>query len=139
MAHRFEIDSVNGILRIPIEGVIGDEEVTRFRAETARWITDLQPKACVVDFTETTQYEISSAMIHSIGRAAPVLPDVSLAVIVIAPAPHIFGASRMFQIISEEKRPWVRIVKSTQEAYKLLNVDSPSFEALPSEFEKHTD
>ena len=134
MPYRFEFDKVHRILRACIQGIIGDEEVTKFRADIAKLISDIQPTACVVDLSDTKQYDISSEMIRSMAKAAPALPNVSIAVILVAPAPHIFGASRMFQIISEEKRPWVRVVKSSLEAYKLLDVDLPSFEPLPSDF-----
>jgi hypothetical protein len=136
MSYQFEFDRMRRILRASIHGVLGDDETTRFRAETASLLNDIRPNACIVDLSNTKQYEISSAKIGTIAKSAPALPGLSIPVIVVAPAVHMFGASRMFQILSDEKRPWLRVVRSCDEAYKLLCLDSPSFEPLPANLEE---
>lgn len=136
MPYHFELDRKHQILRACIEGSIGDDEASRFRAETAKLLNDLRPKACIVDLSATKQYDISSATVGSIARSAPALSSISISVIVVAPALHMFGATRMFQIISDEKRPWFHVVKSSDEAYKLLGLDSPRFEPLPADSEE---
>lgn len=133
MPNRFEFDRVNRILRASIEGAIGDEEIGKFRADTATLVGEAQPSGVIVDLSETKRYDISSATIRVIGKSAPAVPGISLLVIVIAPATHMFGLTRMFQITSEETRPWLRVVKSSTEAYKLLRVDSPHFEPVPED------
>jgi len=132
MSYRFEYDKTHGILRTCMEGVIGDDEIARFRVEIAKIVSDLHPRACIVDLSDTKQYDISSENIRMIGRAAPALPGMSIPVILVAPAIHIFGSSRMFQIVSEEKRPWIRVVRSCDEAYQSLEVEPPNFGPLPS-------
>jgi hypothetical protein len=124
------------ILRACIEDTIGDDETTKFRTETANLLSDIRPNACIVELSDTKQYDISSAKIGSIAKSAPALPSFSIPVIVVAPALHMFGASRMFQIISEKNRPWFQVVRSPDEAYKLLGLDSPSFEPLPADSEE---
>lgn len=136
MPYYFELDRTHQILRARIEGAIGDDETNQFRAQTAKLLHDIRPKACIVDLSATRQYDISSATIGSIARSAPALASISISVIVVAPALHMFGATRMFQIISDEKRPWFRVVKSSDEAYKLLGLDSPRFEPLPPNVEE---
>ena len=135
MPHYFEFDRVHQILRARIEGVIGDEEVIGFKKDMTNLFSELNPKACIVDFSETTKYQISSEQIRAIGRTSPALPNVSVPVVVVAPAPHIFGATRMFQMTAEEKRPWIHVVRSVDEAYRMLKVDSLNFEPLPEDAE----
>ncbi len=130
MPYRFEFDKEHRILRACIESITEDAEITRFRMESAKLISDLEPAAFLMDLTETKQYDVSTEIIRTIGRTPPALPHVSIPVILVAPAPHIFGMSRMFQITSEEKRPWVRVVKSSEEAIKLLQIETASFEPL---------
>lgn len=86
MPYHFELDRKHQILRACIEGSIGDDEATRFRAETAKLLGDLRPKACIVDLSATKQYDISSATVGSIARSAPALSSISISVIVVAPA-----------------------------------------------------
>ena len=131
MPYRFEFNKTHRILRASVDSINGDAEVTNFRTETTKLISDIQPTAFVMDLSDTKQYEISSEIVRAIGRTAPALPDLSIPVILVAPAPHIFGMSRMFQITSEEKRPWIRVVKSSEEAFKLLQVEKANFEPLP--------
>ena len=130
MPYRFEFDKEHRILRACIEGITEDAEITRFRAETTKLISDLQPAAFLMDFSDTKKYEVSSEIVRTIGRTPPALPHVQIPVILVAPAAHIFGMSRMFQITSEEKRPWVRVVKSSEEAFKLLQLETASFDPL---------
>jgi hypothetical protein len=135
MPYRFEFDRVHRILRASVEGALGDEEIGQFRADTAKLVGEAQPSGCIIDLSQTGPYDISSANIRLIGKSAPAVPGISILVIVVAPATHMFGLTRMFQITSEETRPWLRVVKSPQEAYELLRVRSPSFEPVPEDAE----
>lgn len=119
MSYYFEFDRAHRILRARIENTIGDDETIKFRTETTNLLSRIGPTACIVDLSDAEQYDISSARIGSLARSAPT-ESVSIPVIIVAPALHMFGASRMFQIISDEKRPWFRVVRSSDEAYKLL-------------------
>ncbi len=136
MPYRFEFDRVNRILRASIEGAIADEEISIFRTDTAKLVGEAKPSSCIVDLSQTKQYDISSANIRVLGKSAPAVPGISILVVVVAPSTHMFGLTRMFQITSEETRPWLRVVKSSKEAYQLLRVESPSFEPVPEDAEE---
>lgn len=135
MPFRFEFDRNNRILRAFLEGRIGDAEIAKFRTEAASMIVEGRPNACMVDLSSTTQYDISNASVFAIAKSGPAVAGISIPIIIVAPAPHIFGASRVFQITSEENRPWLHVVKSSEEAYEILQVKSPGFEAVPSDAE----
>ena len=45
MPYRFEFHRVNRILRAPVEGVIGDEEISEFRAKLAQAESLLLPSS----------------------------------------------------------------------------------------------
>jgi len=136
MSFRFEFDTTNRILRASLEGSIGDAEIADFRTAVTGMIAEGRPKASIVDLSDTTRYDISNASILAMAKSEPALPGVSIPIIIVAPAPHMFGASRVFQITSEENRPWLHVVKSLDEACELLQVKSPAFKPLPTDFEE---
>jgi hypothetical protein len=39
----------------------------------------------------------------------------------------VYGATRMFQVLSENTRKNVHVVRTLDEAYKLLGIESPRF------------
>ena len=136
MPFRFEFDSTHRLLRISLEGRIGDHEIASLRDEASSMVAEGRPNALIVDLSHTERYEISNASILAMAQSAPALPGISIPVIIVAPAPHMFGASRVFQITSDERRPWLHVVKSEEEAYEMLKVKSPAFEQVPTEAEK---
>ena len=50
--------------------------------------------------------------------------------IVIAPTTVGFGLARMFQIVGERKRPLLKVVRTLDEAFAELGIQSPHFEPL---------
>lgn len=46
------------------------------------------------------------------------------------PRDFIYGLARMFQILTEETQPELRVVRTMEEAYRLLEVSSPEFEPV---------
>lgn len=136
MPFRFEFDRNNRILRGLLEGRIGDVEIANFREEAAAMVRASHPNAVVVDLSRTEKYDISNAGVLGMAKSDPALPGLSIPVIIVAPAPHMFGASRVFQITSDEKRPWLHVVKSSEEAYEIIQVKSPVFEAVPADAEQ---
>jgi len=132
MPFHFEFDRKHRILRVSMAGTLDDAGIDEFRAEIAKLLREVQPKACIVDLSAVQKYHASPEHVRAIGRAAPGVPNVFIPVIAIAPSPHLFGMSRMFQLTSDETRPWFRVVKSADEACKILEVVSLSFDPLPS-------
>jgi hypothetical protein len=54
-----------------------------------------------------------------------------VAQVIFAPQDHVFGMARMFQALSAEQRPTMRVVRNLAEAYRILGVaEDPQFEAL---------
>ena len=45
----------------------------------------------------------------------------------VAPKDLIYGMARMFQILGEATRPDLPVVRTMDEAYSLLQVESPEF------------
>lgn len=47
--------------------------------------------------------------------------------VLVVPKAIIYGMARMFQILGEKTRPDLHVVRTMDEAYRLLRVESPEF------------
>ena len=64
---------------------------------------------------------------RDLARIKPIMPDPSRPVILIAPTPDLFGMGRMFELQGADTRPNLRVVRTGDEAYAILNVRDPQF------------
>jgi hypothetical protein len=132
MPYRFDFDPVNKILRAYFEGQVGDEEMRRYYFQDARKIVaKLHFDAAIVDFSAVTKFDLSSSLVNEMAAYKPVVATVPI--FIVAPATHIFGTSRMFQILGGRTRPMLHVVQLVEEAYARLNVVKPKFEPIPED------
>ena len=47
--------------------------------------------------------------------------------VIVVPIDFIFGLARMFQMLGEKTRPDLHVVRTLDEAYRLLQIESPEF------------
>ena len=75
----------------------------------------------IVDFTEVTGGSISAAAVQTLARRTSIYNRASKHVVV-APQPHVFGLTRMYQVYAEETRPNMVVVHSFDEARECLGL-----------------
>ena len=127
MPYQIDYDPTNRILRARFKGRVTDEdlrEVYRFGQEN---ITRFDPLSGITDFSEATEVAFSPQTMRDLARIKPIMPDPSRPVIFVAPTPDLFGMARMFELQGAEARPNLRVVHTAEEAYRILNVQSPQF------------
>jgi hypothetical protein len=80
----------------------------------------------ILDFSNVTDFEVSSEAIRRVAASPPAFPAGYMRVLVI---PHdlIYGMARMFQILGEKTRPDLQVVRTMDEAFRLLQVKTPEF------------
>jgi len=129
MALRFEFDQANKILLLHLEGQLHDESVAEsYRSIRKYWTTT---GACmgIVDFSPVTEFGLSGDLLIQLARQEPCMPDgTSCPRVIVAPETHVYGLARMFQILAENTRPALSIVRTLGEAFEALGVQSPHFE-----------
>lgn len=130
MAHTFDFDLTNDILRCRLIGPVDDEALHDFFRAGAEHAVRIRPGAGVVDLSEVTSFEASAGALMQVAESKPVLPDANLRRIVIAPAPETYGMMRMFEIHGEDKRPNLHVVHTEGEAWAILGVVNPNFEPI---------
>lgn len=123
---RVEFDAKNNILRGTLEGSMTGALLLDFYAKATAYMTSHPPCRGILDFSGVTDFEVSSEAIRQVAAAPPALPAGYMRVLVI-PQIFIYGLARMFQILGESTRPELQVVRSMDEAYRLLGVESPDF------------
>ena len=131
MGHRFEFDAENKILLVRPEGRLTDEALLEVYAWIAKYSAATDARAGIFDFSLVTEFAASSDAIRNLARQEPAMPDaVHRPRVLVAPSTHVFGIARMFQIVGEHKRPSLTVVRTLDEAFAALGVQSPHFEPL---------
>ena len=74
---------------------------------------------------------MSSHLVRKLAKLEPAMPDANnrIRIIVVENATG-FGLARMFQIVGEETRPKLRVVRTLNDALAALGAQSPHFQPL---------
>jgi hypothetical protein len=126
MGSVLEFDATNKILRVTVTGQVTDEILLDTYAAVASYVEAHGPCRAITDVSGVTKSKVSSNAIQSLARSAPAIPKGYIRVMVV-PQDYIYGMMRMFQILSEITRPDFHVVRTLDEAYNLLEVESPEF------------
>jgi hypothetical protein len=71
-------------------------------------------------------FDVSSEAIRRLAARPPAFAD-GQATVFVASKDYVYGLARMFQMLGEGSRRNLRVVRTIDEAYRLLRVDSPEF------------
>jgi len=121
-----DFDARNNILRGTLEGRMTRAILLDIYAAAAKYMASHPPCRGILDFSRVTGFEVSTAAIKQVAAAPPVFPAGYMLVLV-TPKDPLYGMARMFQILSEKTRPDLQVVRTVDEAYRLLQVESPEF------------
>ena len=109
-----------------MEGPVTDGLLLDYYAAAAKYTASHTPCRGIWDFSKVAgKLEVSSDTIRRLVNRSPIIPAGYMRVIV-APQDFLFGMMRMLQLLSEA-RPELHVVRTMDEAYRLLLVESPQF------------
>ena len=127
MGFVMDFDAKNNILRGTLEGPLTGAILLDSYDAATRYTASHPPCRGLWDFSKVTaNADISSAIIRQVVGKSPIIPAGYMRVVV-APQDFLFGMMRMLQILSEEARPELHVVRTLDEAYRLLRIESPEF------------
>jgi hypothetical protein len=129
MGHRFEFDPVNKVLLLRVAGPLTDEALAEGYRAIRRHSAATNPSAGIFDFTAVTDFPVSTEFIRQMAKNEPAIPSDRPRAL-IASQTHAFGLLRMFQIMGEQTRPNLHVVRTLDEAFEVLGIQSPHFEPL---------
>jgi len=121
-----EFDAKNNIPRGPVHGPMTGAILLDFYAAATEYMASHPPCRGILDFSQVTEFEVSPHAIRQVAAAPPAFPAGYMRVIVV-PIDFIFGLARMFQMLGEKTRPDLHVVRTLDEAYRLLQIESPEF------------
>jgi hypothetical protein len=130
MGFVMDFDAKNNILRGTLEGPLTGAILLDSYDAATRYTASHPPCRGLWDFSKVTaNADISSAIIRQVVGKSPIIPAGYMRVVV-APQDFLFGMMRMLQILSEEARPELHVVRTIDEAYRLLRIESPEFSPI---------
>jgi hypothetical protein len=121
-----DFDAKNNILHGTIKGPMTGVILLDLYATATKYMASHPPCRGILDLSGVTDFEVSSDAIRQVAAAPPAFPAGYMRVLVI-PQIFIYGLARMFQILGEKTRPELQVVRTMDEAYFLLGVESPEF------------
>jgi hypothetical protein len=116
-------------VRLTLDGFVTDAILSDAYGAVARYMSSHGPCRAIVDTTNVTKFDVSSGFIRTLAKTAPAVPAGYMRVFV-APPDSTYGMVRMFQILTDLTRPDLHIVRSLDEAYRLLEVEAPGFSPI---------
>jgi hypothetical protein len=87
----------------------------------------LDPLSGITDFSETTSVAFTAQTMRELARTKPIMPDPTRPVVFVAPTPDLFGMARLFELQGADARPNLHVVRTSEEAYRILNVSEAQF------------
>ncbi len=131
MGFRFEFDPVNKILLVRFEGRLTDESLAEAtRAARKHWAAT-DARAGITDCSSVTEFAVSPELVRNLPLQKPPMPDVTEnSLVIVMSSPAGYGLARMYQIVGDRTLPSVNVVRTMDEAFATLGVQSPHFEPL---------
>ncbi len=132
MGFVLDFDAKNNILRGTLEGPFTGAILLDYYAAAARYTASHPPCRGIWDFSKVeAKVDVSSDTIRQLVGRSPIIPPGYMRVVV-APQDFLFGMMRMLQILSEKARPELHVVRTMDEAYRLLQAELPEFSPVGS-------
>jgi len=124
----FEYDAAHMVLAVRVTGTFTDEVMKACYQAMAGQVAAREIRAALLDLSAAGRVDVSADAVRGMSKLAPLLPD-PLPKYIVATQDHIFGMARMFQITSHG-RDMLHVVRSREDVYAALGLDTPRFERL---------
>ena len=122
-----DLDSKHDVLRITvITTVLTDKELMELYQLIALAASQDRPYSTILDLYEVERFPISAKTIRTLADSSPAVPKGTSRVIV-AKQDVTYGLSRMFELVRDSMGGQLHVVRSLNEAYGLLGVNSEDF------------
>jgi hypothetical protein len=132
MGFFLEFDADNNTVKLTFEAIVTTTDIGGGAYSALRnFVSPRPPCKGIADFSHVKTVEVPSHTIRDRAKLPPAMPGGQLFVIV-APQDHVFGLSRMFTMLAEQTRPHIRVVRTVDDAYRMLGITAPKFHRVVS-------
>jgi hypothetical protein len=132
MPYSLEVAPAQRMFRCRFDGELSVEVLRDFIAETSRFVSAYGDGSMIgiVDFSDVATFDLSPFDIRELASLPPVIQDREAMRFIVAPSPVIFGLARMFELVGQETRPNLHVVRSSREIWVILGCEEPKFEPI---------
>lgn len=128
MAYHCEYDAANGILLSAFEGRLTEEAAVEFYQAFERELVASNARASICDLTLVTDFAVTGSFLRGLAWRQPIMLEATRPHILVAPTSAGYGLMRMYQMQGEAVRPYLKVVRTVEEALSMLGVKSAHFE-----------
>jgi len=132
-SYRFELDPENKILMLRFQGnKLTDALLQEVYDAMRECSAVIDPQAVIADFSSVVQVDLSTTFINQLANRPPPVPRPTESPgVLVCGTNTLYGMARMFQMLAEVTHPRVRVVRTLDEAIKILRFPTVRFEFLP--------
>ncbi|MFZ0212196.1 MAG: hypothetical protein WAL55_05770 [Candidatus Acidiferrales bacterium] len=123
MTATWDFDPVHQILRSTFVGKVNDEDLMNHQRMGGLLVESLDPLAAIIDLSGAKPFEATPGGMRHLAKLPPPMPRMDRPRVVVAPTDHVLGLVRIFQIVGEETRPSLHVVRAMSEAWQIIGVD----------------
>ena len=121
MSVKFTIDVSQQVVIVTLAGEITDADLKEIGPATKSNPLFDPSFSEIVDFRAVTGGSVSTYAIQALAQRTSIYNQASKHV-VIAPQPHVFGLTRMFQVYAGKTRPNTAVVRTLEQALEYLDL-----------------
>jgi hypothetical protein len=126
MGFRVNFDRTNAILLLSIDGAVTDKLMLEGYDLLRSCRKHFGECNYILDYTEATDISLSKETVRQIAEQPPNFSALTFQVIV-APQEPMYRLARTFQFETSKTRPSFQVVRTMDEALKLLEAKPPTF------------
>ncbi len=119
----------NRTILLAFQNVVTEASFLEAAAAARSFVLANPVDGIIVDFSGIQRLDVSAAFIRKFVDSFPIVSPATPRAVV-APQPAVYGIARMFQTLRESKGGVPSIVRTLDEAYKLLGLAMPEFKPV---------
>ena len=121
-----KVDAKDRIIYSSFEGKLNDSDLLAHR-EVLKDHPDFDPEFSeVLDFSNVTELRVTVAFINSLAKSSSLYSPESKHAVV-APHDMTFGVARLYQMLAQDRRPNLAVVRSMAEARMFIGIEPQDF------------
>jgi hypothetical protein len=129
VSYYYEFEDRHRILLAVAYGSVGENELRELYFDMRARKDEEHALTGILDLTGVTTFDVDAQIISGLASHPPNFDDPTLRAVV-APTDLLFGMSRMFQLLGSETREELHVVRTLDEALRLLNAKEARFHRL---------
>ena len=124
MGCSFEVAASSKLLRGTFDGTLDDATLIDSHAKARKLAAKTGAQCGIADFSAVKLFQVAAETLRTLAAEPPIFPAPWRALIV-SPSDHIYGMARMFELLADGTSRDVTVVRTLDEAYRLLGIKTP--------------